>query len=147
MNARIGTALAVMAATGIGLAGAVAAPSLARETTGLRALFAADDPVTGDWDGTLSSEQMPEEIEVEISLEMDEDNYVTGGFTVMGETADFEGEWDADSATLSGVLVDPEQGQEVDCEIEIDGDEMVGALTVEAGDITIVIDLEATRRG
>lgn len=107
--------------------------------------LAFEDIVSGEWDGLISGEQMPQEVEVLITLELDGED-VTGGFTVQGETADFTGEFDEESSTITGVLSDPQSGQNVDVEMTIDGDELTGSITIVAGDMTIVLDLSATRR-
>lgn len=139
---RFGLAILASGAVVSGVAGAVAAHSHV-EIAPLTAMF-DDDPVSGDWDGVISSEMMPEDQEVLISLELEGEN-ITGGFTAQGETAPFEGEWDAESSTITGVLSDPDQGQEFDVEMTIDGDEMTGTITIELPEMTIVLDVNATR--
>jgi hypothetical protein len=105
-----------------------------------------DDPVTGDWDAVLSSDMMPEDQEISISLELGDDGEtVTGGFTAEDETADFEGTFNAENNTIEGAISDPEQGQSFEVELTIDGDDMTGSITVDAGDFQLVIDVTATR--
>lgn len=106
----------------------------------------ADDPVTGDWDGYISAEMMPEDQEILITLELDEDGEtVTGGFTAEDETADFEGTFNADDNTIEGTITDPDEGQSFEVELTIDGDEMTGTITIDAGDFQLVMDITATR--
>ncbi len=141
---RYGLAILASGALLSGVAGAVVASS--HGVAAPVATFFDDDPVTGDWDAVLSSDMMPEDQEVLVTLELDGDT-VTGGFTAQGETAPFEGEWDADSGTITGVLTDPDQGLEFDVELTIDGDEMTGVITIEIPEpeMTIILDLTATR--
>lgn len=138
---RFGVAMLIAGLSCAGVATAVAAYDASPR---LAAVMVNNDPVTGDWDAVLSSDMMPEDQEILISLELDGDT-VTGGFTAEGETAPFEGDWDADSATVTGVVSDPDQGMEFDVEMTIDGDEMTGTVTIDLPEVTVVIDLFATR--
>ena len=149
MKKQIGAALVVFATAGIGWAGAsMAQLTTATAATIVRAHADDDDPVTGDWEGTLSNDQMPEDVDVTISLALDDDGTsVTGGFTVQEDTADLTGDWDVDASTITGTISDPDSGQELDVELTIDGDDMTGTITVEAGDVKLVIDVTATRSG
>lgn len=105
----------------------------------------ADDPVTGDWEGTISSEQVPEAQSVTISLKLDEEGSVTGGFTVQDQTAPFEGTFDADKNTISGAMSDPDSGMSFPVEMTIDGDSLSGSITIEFGDQKFILTIEATR--
>lgn len=139
-----GTALVALAAVGLAVAGVSVAADAALHAAPIVSAQPAD-PVSGDWDGEISAEQIPDPIPVTLSFKLEDGAKVTGGFTVMGNTADFEGEWDAENSTIIGVITDPDTGQEIDTELEVDGDSMNGTMTVEAGDMSLVLSISATR--
>lgn len=109
-----------------------------------------DDPVTGEWEGTISADQMPDEEDVLITLELGEDGEtVTGTFAApdqSDDTAAFEGTFDAESGTIEGDLTDPDAEQSFPVELTIDGDDMTGTITIDAGDFQLVLDVTATRK-
>jgi len=139
-------ALAGLLFTGVALAG-VAASSVSASSSpvGLAQAMDAADPVTGTWEGTMSADQMPEDIDVTITLEMDDDNAVAGAFTVQDQDAPFEGTFDEEAGTIEGSITDPDSGQSIAVELTVDGDDMTGTITIEAGDMSIVIIITATR--
>lgn len=134
--------LAILASGALLTGAAVTVAARSQDVAGV--VMIQNDPVTGDWDAVISSDMMPEDQEVLITLELNGDA-VTGGFTADGETAPFEGEWDAATSTITGVLSDPDQGMEFDVEMTIDGDDMTGTITIEVPEMTIVLDITATR--
>jgi len=131
----------------VALSGAAVSVVNASTSTSMACLAPDDDedPVTGTWEGTMSADQMPEDIDVTITLEMDEDAAVTGSFTVQDQDAPFEGTFDEEAGTIEGSITDPDSGQSVDVELTVDGDDMTGTITIEAGDQSIVITITASR--
>ncbi len=144
MNIKNGTALVALAAAGLAVAGVSIAADSAMHAAPIVAAQPAD-PVTGDWEGEITAEQIPQAIPVSLSFKLENGTKVTGEFTVMGNTADFEGEWDAEDSTITGVVTDPDTGQEIDTELEIEGDSMTGEMTIEAGDLSLVLSITAKR--
>lgn len=144
MNIKHGTALVVLAAAGLAVAGVSIAADAATHAAHI-VLAQPADPVSGDWEGEITAEQIPEAIPVSLSFKLEGGTKVTGGFTVMGNTADFEGDWDAEDSTITGVVTDPDTGQEIDTELELDGDTMTGEMTIEAGEMSLVLNITAKR--
>lgn len=144
MNIKNGTALVALAAAGLAVAGVSIAAEPAIHAAPIVSAQPAD-PVTGDWEGEITAEQLPEAIPVALTFKLEDGNKVTGGFTIMGNTAEFEGEWNAEESSITGVVTDPDTGQEIDTELEIEGDAMTGEMTIEVGDVSLVLNIAAKR--
>lgn len=103
------------------------------------------DPVSGEWEGELSGEQLPQAFPLTITLALDAEGRVSGGFTVDENTAEFDGVWNAAESLVTGTMLDPESGEAADVELRIDGNSLEGTLTVTGENFTVVLDVHATR--
>jgi len=103
------------------------------------------DPVSGEWEGELSGEQLPQAFPLTITLALDGEGRVSGGFSVDENTAEFDGVWNAAESLVTGSLLDPESGEAGDVELRIDGNSLAGTLTVTGENFTVVLDVQATR--
>ena len=104
----------------------------------------SDDPVTGTWEGTVSSDQLPNgEIGFTLELKMDDDNLVTGKLSFdRGELEVSEGDYKASTKKL--YLYCENDQFFLDLEAVIDGRQMKGDVSVND---SINAELAAQRSG
>ena len=100
-----------------------------------------EDAITGDWEGEASGDDLPEDLQLFVSLEMDEDSVVTGVFTVSHDDAPFEGSFDPESNVLTGTVTDPD-GPIWEMALKLDDDELEGEATEKNSGATVDVSLE-----
>ncbi len=100
------------------------------------------DVITGDWEGEVSGDDLPEDMEIYVSLEMDEDFVVIGVFTVVEDgDAPFEGSFDPESNVLTGTVTVPD-GPVWEMTLTLDEDELEGEATETYSGTTVDVSLE-----
>lgn len=105
------------------------------------AYAAMEDPITGEWEGTATGDDLPEDLQLSVTLEMDDDFAVTGVFSTIDSDAPFEGDFDAESNTLTGTVT-IEDGGTWDLTLTLEDDELEGEATEESSGATATVLLE-----
>ena len=120
---RRSTSLVGLMAIGAAATGWVAI-SNAGEIAAAMASIMAEDPISGEWSGTVSGDAFPEDLNLAVTFTMDVANEVTGIFVVEGEEAPFEGEFDPETNTLTGDV--SAEGAIWSLTLTLDGDTLEG---------------------
>jgi len=97
--------------------------------------------ISGDWEGTVSGEDFPEDVPLLVTLILDDDGGVTGTFEIPDGKAPFKGAFDAETNTLTG-SVTPDDGSNWEMELTLDGDELSGDATETNSGVEAEIELE-----
>ncbi|MDY7108248.1 MAG: prolyl oligopeptidase family serine peptidase [Planctomycetota bacterium] len=108
---------------------------------------AADDPVSGAWNGILLGDEEygipPEGLAFLLSLQMKDDGVVDGTFrSAVADATITEGRFDTDENTLTCTLVDPDSGLTGALTATIEDDAMEGTIVTEDPDATFEISAE-----
>lgn len=102
---------------------------------------ALEDPISGEWEGVATGDDLPEDMQMTASLEMDDDFEVVGVFSTLEGDAPFEGFFDSESNTLTGT-VDAGDGVKWDLTLTLDEDELNGEATEQNSGMTLDVWLE-----
>ncbi len=109
---------------------------------------AADDGLSGQWEGSLvaqgESELPPDGISFTLTVEVDDDDAVSGTLrTDLTSGTITAGGWDASTKTLTCTLTDPESGMQASLSASIKDGKLIGTLTID--EMSLTLDLTAER--
>lgn len=112
---------------------------------------AAEDPVSGDWEGTATGGTEiglpPEGVTITLALRRHDDGTVTGAArTATNATTLTDGRWDAAARRLTGTLEDEESGLVARLEATIDAKGVLtGTVHIEGTETTLAIEARRTK--
>lgn len=134
------------------MVGLAATTAQARQATHPNAIGVAlddEDPVTGVWEGTVSGDVLPEDVDVTVTLEMDDDNAVTGTIEQAGQdgSVSFEGVFDPEKKELTGTVSSPDPGSDetADFDVTFDNNTFDGTISFSKEGQTISVDISCKR--
>ena len=138
-----------LAAFGLGVVVASSGPIASRigwsdgsPVDAVGAVARADDPISGEWEGMISGEAFPEDVNLVVTLEMNDEGEVTGTFTIPDGEAPFEGKFDAETSILTGaVTTDDGQNWETYLTLDEEQNELDGDATETSSGTTADISL------
>lgn len=107
-----------------------------------RSLFAAD-LISGSWEGFVSSDDLPEDVPIWATLEMDDLGDVMGTFGTPDGDAPFEGHFDAEENLLIGTVTLPDASWEL--ELTLDEDELEGEATEANTGMVVTVTLTRSK--
>lgn len=102
---------------------------------------ALEDPISGEWEGVATGDDLPEDLYMTVTFEMDDDFSVTGVFSTFEGDAPFEGDFDPESNVLTGAVT-IEDGAVWEMALELDEDELEGEATETNSGMTVTVLLE-----
>ncbi len=127
------SAFAVSAAVVTGVSVAVASHEAPIQSV----LFA--DVISGSWEGFAVGDQLPEDLPLWVTLEMDEEGDVVGTFGTPDGDAPFAGFFDDEEKILTGMVTPPDASWEL--ELSLDGDTLEGEATETNSGMVVTVTL------